>query len=93
MRTLNDEFGLDALLNSFEKIKTDIIEKAGVEFNSRTVQTKKVPSLNTVKKEAKRTFLIEWLEKITNVNEQLEERKRILISNEILEQAGELEEE
>jgi hypothetical protein len=37
--------------------------------------------------------LIEWLEKITNVNEQLEERKRILISNEILEQAGELEEE
>jgi hypothetical protein len=27
------------------------------------------------------------------VNEQLEERKRILISNEILEQAGELEEE
>jgi hypothetical protein len=37
--------------------------------------------------------LIEWLEKITNVNEQLEERKRFLISNEILEQAGELEEE
>jgi hypothetical protein len=80
MRTLNDEFGLDALLNSF---KTDIIEKAGVEFNSRTVHTKKVPSLNTVKTEAKRTFLIEWLEKVTNVNEQLEERKRILISNEI----------
>jgi len=37
--------------------------------------------------------LIEWLEKITNVNEQLEERKRILKSNEILEQAGKLEEE
>jgi hypothetical protein len=93
LRTLNDEFGLDALLNSFEKIKTDIIEKAVVEFNSRTVQTKKVPSLNTVNTEAKRTFLIEWLEKIKNVNEQLEERKRILKSNKILEQAGELEEE
>jgi hypothetical protein len=37
--------------------------------------------------------MIEWLEKITNVNEHLEERKRILTSNEILEQAGELEEE
>ena len=69
MRTLNDEFGLDALLNSFEKIKTDIIEKAVVEFNSRPVRTRKDPSINTVKKEAKRTFLIEWLEKITNVNE------------------------
>ena len=31
--------------------------------------------------------------RITNVNEQLEERKRILTSNAILEQAGELEEE
>ena len=56
MRTLNDEFGLDALLNSFEKIKTDIIEKAVVEFNSRPVRTRKDPPINTVKTEANELF-------------------------------------
>jgi hypothetical protein len=40
MRTFNDEFGSEALLNSFKKIKTDNIKKAGVEFNSREISSR-----------------------------------------------------